>query len=1588
MTDPSSDERLLALLDEKSPDEFTPTELAELDARSAASAELRAAIVERLRIEQALHAVLGDPQIEAKAILRRTRRRRTRKLALLGGLAAAVLVAAAVGLWLSWDFRTLRHREPPPATVASDASPDLAGIGTAGDSQPDAPPQTVASRRQNPVEAPRPSESTVQPGAMSDVATAVDPWAATLSDEAPVLPFAESAFASFGETVPGYEVADEFPASEFRRWVEPVPGRPFEVSEGQWRGHRFAGLTGTARLRPAWRSDAVLRLAPFDLEEFALHLWHGPRGVTIRYYPQQRPRMLAAYAASRESGDPRPTGVRLIATDSGRYDRSNAGAMELRHQDGAIVVTRGGLPLLVVPAELPPDEIVLEGKFRLRTLDIYRGSPAPLPAPKPRRHLLGDVPIEQLDWMTSDEPAANLERTQGQVELSTDGSRPDSSPSIVWAGVRLPSGTAGLSEFVFQIDSLSVGTGLYFGDAEGRPVQTLFAARSEHVDTPILAEGWSSRDGTVPEIPWDRNVDPTRELTATIGQRTWIKLVAGQGGMKTFVSGDGVNWGFATRSPLREFRDLPATIGVFAVADDQPRSIALSAIDVGELTSIVSIADPALRQQVPQWRSGPPERSSDWLQWTAATRPEDVAAEDWLQACAVETLARGAGDDVSRGVLAGLLRSAVASDRPVSEVLALLSDAALVAACWRDRSAMFAEHYQRLARRITEREPVADQVAGDSAAIAEGFLAAPIWSEDWPWALPPAAVRNLAAAEVWHAETSGTPSEVLSEASRAARVASLLTPSHPESGWATESEAGLARLAAWAGSSSRSEAGSSRAVMRFGWRHPLVTEPSREAQTLIGELEAALEAGAWRDAAGLLGTIAALPELVPATGDPDRFVPPAGLIAEVADRHPDLITTLDDEFGPAGLLHVRESIAAGDEAALQAATVRYFGTAAAAEAHRWLGDRDLASGQFARAEHHFAAALQSTPDSESSPIAARRTLAATLAGKETATPATDAVTFGSQTLSPEEFETLLDKLRQTRTAGDAEPTVRRPELPPPVAVAPQSRGRFEGDVGRNPSRYEYRSIDWVGQQIGVAKEERTAYLTNRFQLVAFDLRWKRVAWMVGLGNEQGEAHALPNIAFRPLVRGGRVFVRRLLQRGPELACLAIGERGKLLWRSESNLVVASDPVFDSERLIVVTAASTARSGGPFTLSLTRLRTDDGTTMASTPLIVLHEAGDEKPWAHLVATGDGFLIAAAGTLLRCDGSGNPLWVQRLPHLSRSVDSDADRVSPERPHLVGDRLLYALPGGRAIVCLDTATGRILWFRALGELQGLIDVAGPIAIARLTDGVLALNVDDGTTAWSLPCDNLLSGTLCDTSTLLVAARTPLEDRRDGLSLLQVEVAGGHLLSEQIVRVERNEEIRCGPLFLHDGNVWGFVGDGWRDPTRTLVEFVPDDSLPTVKAAADPGSIRHWVSPSQPQSRLNAATVLPGWTMTGTQPGKGAAFLDEFQGEPWVMRTQDDRTHSASFVKRLDVQPGQKLVARVGRDDDTGWTLRLLADGRVVASETVDAQTAPDGWRTVTFDLAPLAGRTVTIALEQSPPSADVRRRTKAYWKQVTIE
>jgi outer membrane protein assembly factor BamB len=782
-----------------------------------------------------------------------------------------------------------------------------------------------------------------------------------------------------------------------------------------------------------------------------------------------------------------------------------------------------------------------------------------------------------------------------------------------------------------------------------------------------------------------------------------------------------------------------------------------------------------------------------------------------------------------------------------------------------------------------------------------------------------------------------------------------------------------------------------KAIMKPEWRHPLIVELSKEAYNVLAELEAALEGKAYRDAcqiistAGNQGGAAGGSGLLPDTRDADLLLSFPNAVRKAMREHPALSTAMNEQFGATGRLRVRQAIADEDALAVEAATLQFCGSQAAAEAHRWLGDRAVASGAFAQAIAHYDECVKTAaPETRAKAVSGSR-LAGAMIGRPAPEGAVGPAEFGDLRLSAAEFSRLLDDLRQTRatsaTGSLSTAATAGANAPAASAFAANARGRLDGDTGENPQNVpgelQQQGVDWVARQCSLAPVGDRLIVSNRFQVSAFNVKSGQYGWRTMLGGEQAAAHDWSLTPMRPLVTTQRVFVRRLTKQGPLLAAIDLAD-GKVLWmtRAEPEKSVVSDPALIQDQLFALTAAKVDQE---FVLSLASYDSASGATVSSRPLARLREAWWQQQRSCQVAPlEDSLVVACGGSVLRVDVAGRIGWLRRATWTPAALDRAGGMQEPTPPIVAGDRLFVAQPGVRQIQCLDPESGRLIWQTATPTLRRVVGLAGERLVIQSDSGFAALSAADGKLLWEHPIPAVpVSGTpfagvldgqmMSGSDTLLAAKNVPVGDDKNFVpTLVWIDLAAGRESALWGLDELRHERPRLGPLAMADGRLFCLSGHGEQEAHRDIVELVAEGPAwigPSEKQA----ELSPWRRQIDPALREAAAEVLPKWCLLGGPTDKKHPLrIAEWQGESQVLEVQAASGRPFSLARRGQVPPGSpKLVARVA--SDAKWKLEVQAGDKTIASQTLDRESTGGGWKDIELNLESVAGQTVWLVVRQ---------------------
>ncbi len=927
--------------------------------------------------------------------------------------------------------------------------------------------------------------------------------------------------------------------------------------------------------------------------------------------------------------------------------------------------------------------------------------------------------------------------------------------------------------------------------------------------------------------------------------------------------------------------------------------------------------------------------------------------------CALQTLAVNAADSPARGLLFdNLLEDVVASDRPWQERLQILQEAALICTCWDDTSAAqrFALHFSHLGSLLArEGHPEA------LASVAQAQMSAPIWCR----AVVP--VQDDANRDQILRLAYGHQWPELYDLCNQLRFSRRNVPRQPVlMDWAEALAAQQVPQHAAAGT----------ALLRSDWRHPLVAELSKEAYNLLAELEAALEGKSYRDACQIISTAGnqAGPGVLPDSHDPDLLVSLYGAVNQAMREHPALRTTMNEQFGPMGRLRIRQAMTDDDVAAVEAGTVQFTGTEAAAEAQVWLADRAQSMGAFAQALGHYREAIRWAAPSLRGRALTGAQLAAAMMGQTLADEAVGPAEFGEVQLGTAEFSQLLSEMRSRRSAENSRSlaSIANPPdgAPQPTDYDVQDRGLWDGDVGdapdKVPSEVQQFQVDWVARQTAAVAAGERVFLSNRFQVSCFNAQTGKFDWRAMLDAEPAPTHDWSLMPMRPLVTAGRIFVRRLPKQGPQLACLETAT-GKLLWTSkaERDKFVVSDPLLIQDELFALTVT---RAEQELSLSLCTYDPDSGAVLCESPLVRLREHWWQQRTCQVLALDDTFVVACGGSVFRADLIGRIRWLRKEPWVPPAVNRNWVAQDQAAPIESGGRLFVTQPGVLEVACLDAETGRLQWQQSVPDLCRVVGVADGRVLVQTDAGFAAFDAAEGKLLWEHAAAGLLEAQVFGgPGGLLYAHSVPLGDEKlASVSLAWLDPATGLVTAGWPLGTLRQERPQLGPMLAVGERLWTFFGQGDKDPHREIVVLSPKNTSALPAPPNDSPSDKRWQS-VDPALVAAAAEVMPQWTvLSGTVTKNHPLRLSEWSGESNVFQNPTAAGQSLRLARRVKLPADKPGRLRLRVSSDTRWRLDVEVNGKSSLSEVVEP--APGGgWKDIDVNLAQFAGQTVWLIVRQ---------------------
>jgi len=1533
-----TDDQLIQLLLESPPEELSLEQLELLRRRARESPELRAALVGQLQLDEALSAKFSRHQVMVEAIVgtQPVTGRAGRRF----GLLAVGLLIAALGAGIMFEVNRQRHvaNEPSLAAVAK----------TDPQTVPDAPPVATPQMADLPPESKTAKATPPAP---------VDPW--STPTDPPRRSFAETCFEQLARPA----AADL--AALRQAWMVEGKGKIDEVK----RRDTLTGLSlsGTFRSKFAWPVGHVLKLALVDGESLALHLWRGREGVSFEYSERPLPAW-AAYHSRRTDDGWDPDRQLLTGGDDDRSRRTGFGTVELRWQDGLAVLSRGDILLSAVPFDGQPETVVLEARrpLVLAGQSIYPGERFPL-AESNLTEVPKLEPAASLDWKSELDEGAKFDLLPTQAVALSVTAKHGRKPSWASAAIELSS----MRDVVLRLDKADAGTGLALFDDSGRPQTGIVLQELKGSDELVWAYGTA----------WDKRASASRQekqrALPLAARPQWVRLSVGGGALKVWLSVDGRAWGRALDP--RPLGGKFSRLGLFLTLGKEARRIELAGwttIANPAQQSLAALAGPEVPAEVVTRLQAVVDAGA-WLPLVLEAQPAGVSAGVWRRACAVATLAAPTRTEVARALVRDMVDDLADSDLPFDVQLKALSglsrladgtDAALTLRIARAYFDLGLAQAQRGAMHPFE-------------SIRRAYLEASLGA-NVPLPLPDRLVQAELLSLVYR--------DAWDDVRNTARQVRFFWPVEEGRG---DNRGGqwpqTMQLADWADALAERNRPDPHATeprsISVAWRHPLVEQLAKEGYNTLAEFEAAVNGEAYKDACKIVTSLTPrqIAGLLPLQHDPALLVSLPRAIALALEDRPALLRTMQEEFAPVGQLRLRQSIDAADSNAVQALTAQFPGTAPAADAWLWLGDRSLAEGDFLRAGAAYRAAAALAPDGHRQRAESRLRLAAAWQGQDHGQPPTEPVELGEATLEPEAFERLVADVRSHAQPASFSPDVSLRADLPPRQYALERRGTVDLTTLRDLAGMCRRDWDPLTAGLSATVAGGQLIVNARGDVQAFDWASGRPAWRVPLGGEAGKTLLWPRARMQPVVAGKRVYVRRLLAAGVELAAL---EAGQLRWRSPKGQIVASDPILLGERVLAATFAPAQQE--LLQLSLTSYEPTTGKVLAEKPLAQFRDLSPNRdqfarePGVSLTVIDDLLIVVGGGIVLGCDLEGEPQWLRRETWIAGVVDQRQSQQRQSPTLSAGGKLYVTQPGVPAVACFETATGRLLWQQPESELVRLVALSSGTLIAQATNGFLAFDAISGKRLWQRPVEQLVDAVTCDAAGRLIYGQRRWSIAKPSqVWLVWIDARSGRELASAPVVQWRAEQPALGLLVEHDGVVQAFMSDDVRKPSRELVRLTPSgDATPSDPATLE---LAAWGA-SAGETAADRAGYFAGWQLLANLPDKetGPRWVASREAEVYVTSAARERPARWARHVALAADRPHRLRLRVTATNGGPWQLVVRTGSQTLLERTINVG-KPEEPETVEVDLKELAGRETWLMVEQHAPTG----RLYAAWHEMSL-
>ncbi len=1011
--------------------------------------------------------------------------------------------------------------------------------------------------------------------------------------------------------------------------------------------------------------------------------------------------------------------VEFVGDDGWKWRHLRSGALDLRYQDGRVVVARGGVVLLTVPMSKPPQRAVAELRSRLNYVEQLRLEPLPL----------SESELTTLD--AESKVVWRLEPMQpnDQAELKADPNGVVHAKRLKGEGEYRAIGQfdyAAGAQVTFRVTGASSGTGIFCTAPSNGHRNIIYL--NERGDQRVLAHH-----------PTDHGEFQRRLKRGwLVGETFHARFTYGLDNLTIDFSQDGVHWARFHQHPFYgEDRpvDPHATFGLWLTYGKGERHVTIDSVRIRRFGAIERLADAAVVDQLPLADLAEVSSISGDARVTQLldAAPKKIDADNWRAAWLSAMLHRPCRVPLRREAAITLVEDAIARGAPFDAVLPALVE--LPQRIWFNTDESQPRNWRRL-------RAMYDQLAQRQWARQKrddlGKLIDTWYRQDLGPGLRDTTMQYIAPIRLTRLRQfdllgRDAHTDLLREALRYDYI------TRSGSGWGHDQERNgvTMQLSSWMLAQAMAKAPDAPKAVNDGrdrrarrWpAHPLVVDTDRESINTIAEFLAAVETDAIDHACRIL-TRRSFPDgLAQTGGDGKLFKSTYVLLRQTIDEHATLASKIKDEYEQMGLLRLRRAIDDNRWEDIESLATQFRGTAGATQALAILADRDLSMGNFFAAAARYEALLDQVEEELRPTIAAKRRLAMAMTGEQVGEPVTQSVELPGQTLDPNQFEGLVRSLLRERRIGVALEAVPAPNNMPAPSARPMKLTRV---TDLNPPNNLRRDRSHRAAEFGYAFDDGRLLLHQHARVQAIDTASRRVLWRYEAKSDNlSSSYARPAT---PLVAGEHVYLVFYRDRRTELTCLNLKD-GKPVWRESFDDDVIGEPILVGPWLYVL---SVRRELGDYgDLILRRISPATGESVLSERLVRMRYGESLFRVGRPALVGDALVFRTGGALVCCDLLGRTRWIRRLPFVppqayptlfeSQSLD---DLIVHD-----GRYVIVSSPGSPTVASIDARSGEAQWTYVQPMLRRVVGSADGVLLVSVVDHLEGLDLETGKLLWHVP-------------------------------------------------------------------------------------------------------------------------------------------------------------------------------------------------------------------------------------------------------------